>query len=141
MPGNWLTIGMDFQGLDKVQATAIWQPFLDWVAGQDDFTATEPTIFAGAGRYRWDGAMLQKYVPDAIRQDDDRAGAHELGKGVEREKRHVLADLTGLPGRQGEVAPHLPAALVIDPLHQVGALKIGGQSSDCTGSLCRPSMS
>jgi hypothetical protein len=31
MPGNRLEIGMNFQGLDKAQVTAIWQPFLDWV--------------------------------------------------------------------------------------------------------------
>jgi FAD/FMN-containing dehydrogenase len=74
MPGNRLEIGMNFQGLDKAQATAIWQPFLDWVAAQDDLAATTPAIFAGPGRYRWDGARLEAYVPGAIRHDD-RPGA------------------------------------------------------------------
>ena len=74
MPGNRLEIGMNFQGLDKAQATAIWQPFLDWVAAQDDLAATTQAIFAGPGRYRWDGARLEAYVPGAIRHDD-RPGA------------------------------------------------------------------
>ncbi|HEY6432736.1 MAG TPA: FAD-dependent oxidoreductase, partial [Acetobacteraceae bacterium] len=74
MPGNRLKIGMNFQGLDKAQATAIWRPFLDWVAAQDDLAATPAAIFAGPGRYRWDGAVLEKYVPGLIRHDD-RPGA------------------------------------------------------------------
>ena len=48
MPGNRLEIAMNFQGLDKAQAAAVWQPFLDWVVTQDDPTATTP-MFAGRG--------------------------------------------------------------------------------------------
>jgi FAD/FMN-containing dehydrogenase len=75
MPGNRLDIGMNFQGLDKAHAAAIWQPFLDWVRGQDDLSLeSPPTVVAGPGRYRWDGFMLEKYLPGTIRHDD-RPGA------------------------------------------------------------------
>jgi hypothetical protein len=74
MPGNRLDIGMNCQGLDTAEATAVWQPFLDWVSAQDDLAATPPAIFTGPGRYRWDGSILEKYVPGTIKHDD-RPGA------------------------------------------------------------------
>ena len=36
LPDNRLQIGMNFQGLNKSEATALWQPFLEWVTAQDD---------------------------------------------------------------------------------------------------------
>jgi FAD/FMN-containing dehydrogenase len=74
LPGNRLQIGMNFQGLDKAQATAIWQPFLDWVAADADLVATPPVIVAGPGRYRWDGAALVAFAPGSVLYDD-RPGA------------------------------------------------------------------
>jgi FAD/FMN-containing dehydrogenase len=74
IPGKRLEIGLNFQGLDEANVTEIWRPFLHWIEGQDDLAATAPAIFVGPGRYRWDGTMLEKYVPDAIRHDD-RPGA------------------------------------------------------------------
>jgi FAD binding domain/Berberine and berberine like len=73
-PDRRLVIGMNFQGLDSGQAKAIWQPFLDWAELQGDLVMTTPAVLAGPGRYRWDGAMLERYAPSAIRHDD-RPGA------------------------------------------------------------------
>jgi FAD/FMN-containing dehydrogenase len=72
--GNQLRISMNSQGLDKQQATAIWQPFLDWAAHAEGLTMTPPVIVAGPGRYRWDGAKLDALAPGAI-MHDDRPGA------------------------------------------------------------------
>ncbi len=74
LPGNRLRIGMNFQGLDREQASAIWQPFLDWAAADDDLMATPPVIVAGPGRRRWDGPALEVFAPGAILRDD-RPGA------------------------------------------------------------------
>jgi FAD/FMN-containing dehydrogenase len=120
MPGNRLEIGMNFQGLDKAQATAIWRPFLAWVAAQDDLTATPPSIVAGPGRYRWDGAMLEKLLPDMIRHDD-RPGASAgnfFWTANLAEAGHVIHDFESLwlpaallrPERQAALAKTLVAA-------------------------------
>ena len=73
-PGNRLELGMNFQGFDKAQAAAIWQPFLDWVAAVNDLAASPPVIFAGPGRHRWDAAFLDTLAPAIVRHDD-RPGA------------------------------------------------------------------
>ena len=69
LPGNRLEIAMNFQGLDKAQATAIWQPFLDWVGG---------------------GGWYHRNAAD----DHRRAGAASLGRRRPRGRcaRHVLHD-------------------------------------------------
>ncbi len=74
LPDNRLEISMNFQGLEKAQATAIWQPFLDWAAAQDDLTATPAVIVAGPGRHRWDGPVLEAFAPGTVLYDD-RPGA------------------------------------------------------------------
>ncbi len=74
MPDRRLNIGMNFQGLDSAQAGAVWQPFLEWVQAQPDLRATQPSFFDGPGRYRWDEATLQRFLPHEI-QHDDRPGA------------------------------------------------------------------
>lgn len=74
MPNNRLEISMNSQGLDKTQAADIWRPFLAWVTTRDNLAVAPPAIFAGPGRYRWDGSALEKYMPEAIRRDD-RLGA------------------------------------------------------------------
>lgn len=120
MPGNRLEIGMNFQGLDMAQATTIWRPFLHWVAAQDDLAATPPAIFAGPGRYRWDGAMLEKYVPGTIRRDD-RPGAPAANffwAANLAEAGHVIHDFQSIwlpadllrPERQAALAEALTAA-------------------------------
>jgi FAD/FMN-containing dehydrogenase len=74
LPDNRLEISMNFQGLDKAQATAICQPFLDWAAAQDGLTATPAVIVAGPGRHRWDGPALEAFAPGSV-LFDDRPGA------------------------------------------------------------------
>ncbi len=74
LPDNRLEIAMNFQGLDKAQSTAIWQPFLDWAATQDDLAAAPAAIVAGKGRYRWDGPALEAFAPGSV-LFDDRPGA------------------------------------------------------------------
>jgi FAD/FMN-containing dehydrogenase len=73
-PDNRLEIGMNFQGLDKAEATAIWRPFLDWVGTQDGLAATPAAIVAGPGRHRWDGPALAAFAPGSV-LFDDRPGA------------------------------------------------------------------
>ncbi|HEY2256107.1 MAG TPA: FAD-binding protein [Variovorax sp.] len=120
VPGNQLDIGMNFQGLDKAQAEATWQPFLRWLVSQDDVAMTTPTIFAGPGRYRWDQAMLQKFVPGEIRHDD-RPGApasNFFWAANLPEAGHVIHDFESLwmparllrPERQAALADALVAA-------------------------------
>ena len=74
LPGNRLELNMNFQGLDKAQVTAIWQPFLDWLAATDDLTSTPPMVIAGPGRHRRDGAALEAFAPGNVLHDD-RPGA------------------------------------------------------------------
>ncbi|SHL11712.1 FAD/FMN-containing dehydrogenase [Bradyrhizobium lablabi] len=75
-PGNRLDIQLSFQGLDKQQADALWQPFLQWVIeAADDFTFTHaPSIRVGPARMRWDAAAIKARAPAAI-LSDDRPGA------------------------------------------------------------------
>ena len=74
LPGNRLRIAMNSQGLDSARMGALWGPFLDWVAAQDDLTASAPRIVAGPGRSRWDPAALERFAPGAVLHDD-RPGA------------------------------------------------------------------
>jgi hypothetical protein len=113
MPGNRLEIGMNFQSLDQEQAAAIWRPFLDWVAAQDDLAATPPAILAGPGRYRWDAAMLEKYLPATIRHDD-RPGAPAANffwAANLAEAGHVIHDFESLWVPAGLLQPEWQAAL------------------------------
>ena len=120
VPGNRLEIGMNFQGLDKSQTIAIWQPFLDWVAAQADLIVTPAAVFAGPGRYRWNGAMLDKYVPGDIRRDDrpGASAANVFWAANLAEAGHVVHDFESLwlpaellrPERQATLADALAAA-------------------------------
>jgi len=74
-PDNTLRIGMVFQGLTQSQATAVWQPFFDWLgaAGQDFQLASEPVIVSVPAQHFWDPDYLRK-LPGAVLADD-RPGA------------------------------------------------------------------
>jgi FAD/FMN-containing dehydrogenase len=75
-PGNKLDIQMSFQGLDKQQADALWQPFLHWVTevtGDFAFT-TAPAIRVGPANLRWNADAIRARAPAAI-LSDDRPGA------------------------------------------------------------------
>ncbi len=75
---NTLDIDMEFQGIGKARAEAVWRPFLDWVASApDDYTFRRQPLFADTeARNRWDRAFFVKVAPGAILQDD-RPGAPE----------------------------------------------------------------
>jgi FAD/FMN-containing dehydrogenase len=67
---NTLAINMSFQGLDKQQATALWQPLLDWLAlaPQDYHLKSAPFIGALPSRMLWDAKFL-KTVPGLVKVD------------------------------------------------------------------------
>ena len=119
-PDNRLQISMNFQGLDKIEATALWQPFLEWVTAQDDLVMTPPSIIAGPGRYRWDGAFLETHAPGAVLRDD-RPGAPAANffwSGNLAEAGHVIHGFNSLwipaallrPAQQAVLADTLMAA-------------------------------
>lgn len=76
-PGHELGIAMVFQGLERVQAETLWQPFFDWVkASPQDFVFTQqPAILAAPARDFWRPAFL-KSLPGLV-MEDDRPGAPE----------------------------------------------------------------
>jgi hypothetical protein len=70
---NTLTIRMTFQGLDRRQAQAIWQPFLGAVAASSDLGfASAPRIPDIPARHIWDPAWLRARNAVLV---DDRPGA------------------------------------------------------------------
>ena len=74
-PNNTLSITMVFQGLDRQQAEAVWQPFFAWLAAspQDFRIVQEPTILAVPARQFWDPGTLRR-IPGIVLADD-RPGA------------------------------------------------------------------
>lgn len=103
---NVLRLSMVFQGLTQQQAQTIWQPFLDWVRAQKDYTFIRPVqALALPAQHFWDAEFFRKHVPGAM-VDDDRDGAP---------RNHVL-----WAGDQGQVgwfihgfqSAWLPAALL-----------------------------
>ncbi len=75
-PDNTLAVTMVCQGLDKVQAAAVWRPFLDWVAqsSEDLVIPRAPLIGAIPARGWWDAAFREKYLPNTVHRDP-RVGA------------------------------------------------------------------
>jgi len=76
-PDNTLKIAMMFQGLTREQATAVWQPWFDAIAGdaQRFRTVSAPSIVAVPARRLWDAGFLRQ-VPGVV-VADDRSGAPE----------------------------------------------------------------
>jgi FAD/FMN-containing dehydrogenase len=72
--GRKLNLSMVFQGLDRAQAQAVWEPFLDWVRASGDYRFDEPTIMAVPARRFWDADFWSKTAP-GIMAKDDRPGA------------------------------------------------------------------
>jgi FAD/FMN-containing dehydrogenase len=120
MPGRRLDIGMNFQGLQQAEAAEIWRPFFAWIAEQNDLSATAPAVFAGPGRYRWDDAMLERFVPNTIRRDDrtNAPAANFFWAANLPETGHVIHDFQSLwlpselltPERQGALVEAFLAA-------------------------------
>ncbi|APR40227.1 FAD-linked oxidoreductase [Paraburkholderia sp. SOS3] len=75
-PDGTLRISMLFQGLDRAEATRIWQSFFDSVSGaSDSIRMTEPPqILATSARHFWDPAFIMKNAPNAMKADT-RPGA------------------------------------------------------------------
>ena len=73
--GNRMQIWMAFQGFGEDQATAAWQPFLDFLAAspQDFHLLQAPLIRAIPARLAWDPAFLVQQ-PNMVLHDD-RPGA------------------------------------------------------------------
>ena len=118
-PGNRVDIRMAFQGLDKLQAEAIWQPFFEWVAASpEDFALqSAPLVIAIPARNLWDADYLRTHLPQIIRSDD-RPGAPDSNvfwAGNLAEAGHFIYGYDSLwlsramlePGRQGALAEAL----------------------------------
>jgi FAD/FMN-containing dehydrogenase len=75
-PDGTLRISMLFQGLDRAEATRIWQPFFDAVssAGNSMHIAEPAQILAIPARHLWDPAFIMKNAPHAMKADT-RPGA------------------------------------------------------------------
>ena len=76
-PGNVMQIRMVFQGLNKVEAEAVWHPFFDWVvaAMPDDYAyLLHPAAATIPSRHVWDPAFRKAYTPGTM-LSDDRPGA------------------------------------------------------------------
>ncbi|HEX3993476.1 MAG TPA: hypothetical protein VHX39_20060 [Acetobacteraceae bacterium] len=73
---NLLDINLEFQGLDRQRAEAIWRPFIEFVTGSpQDYTIRRPPVMLDtAARNRWDPAFFKANAPTAI-MTDDRPGA------------------------------------------------------------------
>ena len=70
-----LSVSMLQAGLSQGETEALWEPFLAWVNGSEEYSWEEPArIIAFPARAMWDRAFFQQFAPDAILQDD-RPGA------------------------------------------------------------------
>jgi hypothetical protein len=69
---NALTISMVFQGINRVQASELWQPFLDWVKASPSEFAIEKEIIVLEipARDFWNPDALQKLAPGVVVFDD-----------------------------------------------------------------------
>ena len=144
--GNRLEITMAFQGLDRQQAEAIWQPFFEWVTASSDNFAfrVAPVIRAAAAIHRWDPAFLRERAPSAI-LSDDRPGApsdnifwsanlSEAGHFIhgfesawlpaallQRDQRELLADALFAASRHWSVELHFQKGLAGAPAEAIAA--------------------
>lgn len=72
---NVLDIALEFIGIDRTRAEAIWRPFFDWVESDPDVGYAGPTVIRdAASRDRWNPAFFARVAPEAMRHDD-RPGA------------------------------------------------------------------
>ena len=110
---NVLKIAMVFQGLDRSQAQAVWQPFLDSIAGApEDFSIefSPLKIVATSARNFWAPTMFKKLL--GFISTDDRPGAapgNVFWPGDQAQAGQVL---------QGYQSAWLPADLLRDAQRQ-----------------------
>ncbi|MES3020984.1 MAG: FAD-binding oxidoreductase [Pseudomonadota bacterium] len=145
--GNTLSVDMLFQGLDKEQATAAWQGFLDWLKEYPaDFSLNAaPLVLAVPARKLWDPAFL-KMLP-GVTLADGRPGAppenlfwsdnvQEAGQFLqgyqstwvpasllEAGRRKLLANALFTATRSWEVALHLNKGLAGAPAEAITAAR------------------
>lgn len=90
---NSVGIQMVFQGLSQQQAQEIWQPFLDWVANEQNLTWEQPfQVAALPARHFWDANFLKQNVPQLIVEDDrpDASPGDFLWAGDQSQAGHYL---------------------------------------------------
>lgn len=68
---NKLAIDMEFLGLDKKQATELWQPFFDWLAqASSDYLQNPPAmVLTLPAHLRWDAQFLRT-IPGVLIADN-----------------------------------------------------------------------
>jgi FAD/FMN-containing dehydrogenase len=135
-PGNLVSIGMVFQGLNRQRAEDVWRPFLDWVAHvpQDFAWQTPVWITDLPARHFWDGKFLKQNHPELLVADDrpgapegnvlwvgDRGEAGQFLHGyrsawlpaslLERDQRSVLADALVAGSRHWGISLHVNKGL------------------------------
>jgi FAD/FMN-containing dehydrogenase len=144
---NRLNIRMMFEGLDKDQAAALWQPFFDWVKGlPGDYTMDgEARVVALPAHMLWDPKVL-KSIPGVV-TEDKRPGAppdnvfwtgnaREAGKFIEAYKstwvpatlleagqRKRLADALFASTRRAEMSLHINKGLAGAPSEAIEAAR------------------
>lgn len=71
-PDNRLRVMMVFQGLSKAQASAAFQPLLDFAAARPVDYEVQETISVSdvSARYLWNGWLLRFFAPSAVAFDD-----------------------------------------------------------------------
>jgi FAD/FMN-containing dehydrogenase len=72
-----VSIRLVFQGLERAEAQAVWQPFFDWVkASPADYETTAPLILALPAQRFWDSTLLTS-LPGVVKSDDRPGAAAE----------------------------------------------------------------
>src|SRR5947208_349612 len=66
-PDNTLEITMSSCGLDREQAKAVWQPFLDWVRSSQGYSLKWPVVFANMpAQHWWDVQYWKEHWPETV---------------------------------------------------------------------------
>jgi hypothetical protein len=64
-PDNRLAINMVSQGLDSAQAKKVWQPFLEWVAGSNEYSIEGRIVIATVpAQHMWDVQWWKEHWPE-----------------------------------------------------------------------------
>lgn len=89
---NTVEIGMVFQGMSARQAKAVWTPFLEWIAQQDDVVLTAgPRVNGVPARHFWDPTTFDDITGRMLRDSRPNAPADNVfWSGNEAEAGHFL---------------------------------------------------
>jgi FAD/FMN-containing dehydrogenase len=147
-PNNVLNISMVFQGLNRSEAQAVWQPFMDTLAASpDDFKVefSPLKILALSARSFWAPTMFKKLLgfmstddrphapKDNVFWSGNRGEAGQVLHGYESawlpaallqdEQRQALADMLFAASRQWSVSLHVNKGLAGAPPEAVAAAR------------------